>query len=311
MANLLDHSHALISSHYATDRTVSISYQQAMRWPLLLAACLLVAAAPALAGPAPQRVVSMNVCTDQLAMLVAGKGQLHAVSMLARDPHSSAMVAQAQHFAVNHALAEEIFLMEPDLVLAGTFSSRATVGLLRRLGIRVEEFAPARSFDDIREQVLRVGALLHRPQRAGELAAALDAGLAALAAEPASGRLIALYEANSYTTGTGTLANEIFHVAGLVNIAEQLGIAGSTRLPLELLIAARPDLIATSHREYDAPALAQENFVHPAFAALEMHTEGVTVPVANMICGAPFTLEAAFVLQRAAAQGADRQAERP
>src|SRR5690606_17107712 len=155
------------------------------------------------------RVVSMNVCTDQLAMLIAGPGQLHAVSMLARDPNSSVMAKEAQGFAVNHALAEEIFLMEPDLVLAGTFSSRATVGLLRRLGIHVEEFAPARSFDDIRDNIVRIGALLDRQERAGELVAELDAGLAALSAAPASGRSIALYDANSYTTGTGTLANEI------------------------------------------------------------------------------------------------------
>ena len=64
-------------------------------------------------------------------------------------------------------------------------------------------------------------------------------------------------------------------------------------------------MIATSFREYRSPALAQENFVHPAFTALEARTQGVSVPVPNMICGAPFTLEAAFVLQRAAAQGSD------
>lgn len=270
---------------------------------LLLAAGLLFAC-PAHAEPAPRRVVSMNVCTDQLAMLIAGEGQLHSVSVLASDPNSSAMAREAGAFAVNHALAEEIFLMEPDLVLAGTFSSRATVGLLRGLGVRVEEFAPARSFDDIRENVTRVGALLDRRERAGELVAELDRGLAALKAQPPSGRSIALYDANSYTTGTGTLANEIFHAAGLVNVAERLGIAGSTRVPLEMLITAQPDLIATSFRSYGAPALAQENFMHPAFRALEAQKQGVGVPVPNMICGAPFTLEAAFVLQGAATRQA-------
>jgi iron complex transport system substrate-binding protein len=80
----------------------------------------------------------MNVCTDQLAMLIAGEGQLHSVSALASDPRTSAMAGEARAFPANHALAEEIFLMQPDLVLAGTFSARATVGLLRRLGFRVE-----------------------------------------------------------------------------------------------------------------------------------------------------------------------------
>ncbi|MFC5384711.1 ABC transporter substrate-binding protein [Aquamicrobium segne] len=270
---------------------------------LALLAAALAWAAPVLAAPAPQRVVSINVCTDQLAMLIAGEGQLHSVSVLASDPNSSTMTGEAKAFAVNHALAEEIFLMKPDLVLAGTFSSRATVGLLRSLGVQVEEFAPSRSFDDIRTNILRVGALLGQDERARELAAALDAGLADLAAAPRSGRSIALYDANSYTAGKGTLAGEIFRAAGLVNVGEALGVTGSGRVPLEMLIVARPDIIASSSRDYGAPALAQENFVHPAFAALEALSQPVSAPTPNMICGAPFTLEAAFLLQRAAVQG--------
>ena len=270
----------------------------------VVAAVVMLALTPAIAADdtAPRRVVSMNVCTDQLAMLIAGEDQLHSVSILASDPGTSVMVKQGRRYVANHALAEEIFLMEPDLVLAGTFSPRATVDLLRRLGFRVEEFAPARSFDDVRENLIRVGELLHRQQRARELVTELDRGLARLQQAKPSGKTIALYDANSYTTGTGTLADEIFRAAGLTNIAEKLGVAGTVRLPMELLIMARPDLIATSYRDYGAPALAQENFVHPAYLALGAEANVVDVPVPNMICGAPFTLEAAATLQKAAAQ---------
>ena len=44
-----------------------------------------------MADPAPRRVVSINLCTDQLAMMLAAPGQLVSVSQLAGDPHSSAM----------------------------------------------------------------------------------------------------------------------------------------------------------------------------------------------------------------------------
>ena len=53
------------------------------------AAALLVAALPAVA--APRRVVSMNLCTDQVAMLLAAPGQLISVSDLAQDPRMSPM----------------------------------------------------------------------------------------------------------------------------------------------------------------------------------------------------------------------------
>ncbi len=54
-----------------------------------IAGILLMMIGPASAGPieqAPRRVVSMNLCTDQLAILDARPGQLHSVSYLAKRP---------------------------------------------------------------------------------------------------------------------------------------------------------------------------------------------------------------------------------
>jgi hypothetical protein len=87
------------------------------------------------AAEAPRRVVSMNLCTDQLAMLIAAPGQLRSVSHLATDPSASAMAEEALDHDINHGLAEEIYLMRPDLVIAGSFSNRATLDMLRRLEI--------------------------------------------------------------------------------------------------------------------------------------------------------------------------------
>ena len=62
----------------------------------------------------------MNLCTDQLAMLLADPGQLVSVSHMALDPLSSAMVEEAEAFTINRGGAEQVYLMRPDLVLAGT-----------------------------------------------------------------------------------------------------------------------------------------------------------------------------------------------
>jgi iron complex transport system substrate-binding protein len=53
-----------------------------------LAAALVITFAGAAAADAPARVVSVNLCTDQLAMLIAAPGQLQSVSWLAADPSS-------------------------------------------------------------------------------------------------------------------------------------------------------------------------------------------------------------------------------
>lgn len=257
---------------------------------------------PAMAGEPPRRVVSMNVCTDQLAMLIAGEGQLRSVSYLARDPVTSVLAEQAARYPVNHGLAEEVFLIHPDLVVAGTYSTRTTVDLLRRLGVRVEEFAPESSIDDIRANINRMGDVLGRPQRAAELIAELDRGLAGLAAARPPNRSVAPYYANSFTSGAGTLVDAVVDAAGLANIADRLGLAGTVELPLELLILADPELVVGDEERYAAPALAQENFVHPAYKALLSKASRVAVPSRYTICGAPFTLEAARILQEAARQ---------
>lgn len=150
---------------------------------LLAAACAAVMLAGSMAAHAdapPRRVVSMNLCTDQLAMLMADEDQLRSVSHLAIDPESSVLAEQARRFPINHGLAEEIFMMKPDLILSGTFTNRASIAMLKRLGFRLEEFPPSYSFPEIREQMLRMGRLLHREARAQELIGELDRQLAAI-----------------------------------------------------------------------------------------------------------------------------------
>lgn len=266
---------------------------------LTMASCL-----PAPAQEPPQRVVSTNLCTDQLAMLIAAPGQLHSVSFLASDPEASVLTGEAGRFAVNHGQAEEVFRMRPDLVVAGSYSIRTTVSLLRRLGVRVEQFTPETSIADIRANLTRMGDLLGRQERAAELVAAFDKDLQQLSAHPPPAMTVALYDSNSYSFGAGTLTDAAVKAAGLINIGDRLGLKGGARLPLELLLAARPDLVVTGESRYEAPALAQENFHHPAFEALLESARHAFIPSKYTLCGGPFTLEAVRMLQAAARRAA-------
>lgn len=250
------------------------------------------------AAEMPQRVVSINVCTDQLALLLSGQGQLQSVSYLSQDPELSVMAAKARKVPVNHAQAEEVFLMKPGLVLAGTFSSRATVGLLRRLGVRVEEFAPARSFADIEDHLRRMGELLGRQAEASSEVDKMKSALAAIRL-PAHRKTVALYYANSYTSGRGTLVDEAVRLAGLENLADKAGVSGSAPLPLEKLVLEKPDILVRSSRDR-APALAFENFEHPALRALEKQARAVTIADNLTVCGGPFSVEAVAELAEAA-----------
>lgn len=271
---------------------------------VLLAGCLTTAAG-AVCEERPDRVVSMNACTDQLAMLVAGEGQLHSVSELATDAGTSVMAREASRYLTNSGSAEEIFLMKPDLVLAGAFSARTSVDMLRRVGVRVEIFQPESTFAGVRSNILRMGEILGRPEKARELVAELDAGLAEIRTTPTTPRSVAVYSSNNYTSGPGSLAHAVIETAGLENIAERYGIAGIGKLPLEMLVMADPDLVVVGERNYGGPALAQQNFSHPAFEAVAGSGRLVHIPDRYWICGAPFTLEAVQMLRDAAEAAAE------
>lgn len=247
------------------------------------------------AWAAPERVVSLNICTDLMALLLAAPGQLVSVSFLSQEPRLSPMARAARAYPANRGRAEEVFLMQPDLVLAGTYTSRPAVRMLRRLGVEVAEFPPEQSFDDIRAHLTRMGALLGQEQKAAALVAAFDARLAALTVTDGPRPRVVLYGPNGYTTGQGTLADDILAAAGFRNIAAEAGIPGGGTLPLERLVLLQPDLIVTGAR-YPGASRAEALLDHPALAALR---EGMPAPPETgpaWTCGTPHVLEAVAAL---------------
>lgn len=253
-------------------------------------------------GPAAPTVVSLNVCTDQLAMLIAAPGQLLSVSALARDPSLSVLHDEARAWPANRGLAEEVLQKTPDVVVTGTFTLHNTTALLRRLGFDVAEFAPAVSLDDIRSNIVRMGALLRREDRAGELVRQFDAALEAVATEnaactPGDKPGVLTFGHNGVTEGAGTLQDAVIEAAGFHNLGARGGASGMNYIPLETLLSLNPDLVLTP-KGLEAPSLAARQFRHPALEALLSGVRSGAVDGALWTCGGPFTAKAVEALAR-------------
>jgi iron complex transport system substrate-binding protein len=234
--------------------------------------------------------VSINLCTDQLAMMLAAPGQLVSVSDLAADPHSSAMAETARAYPVNQGRAEEVYLLAPDLVLAGAYTDPATVQMLRRVGLRVEQFDTARSLGDTRDRIAQMARVLGREDAGTALIAEFDARLAALETEAGPRPRAALYHPNGYTLGGGTLADDILRAAGFRNLAAAMAQFGGT-LPLEQLVMAAPDLLISAA---PLPGASRSEAVlgHPALDALRKGRAGLRITSPDWICGTPHVLNA-------------------
>ncbi|MGR3541372.1 MAG: ABC transporter substrate-binding protein [Hasllibacter sp.] len=253
----------------------------------LLAALAL--AAGAACADAPARVVSINLCTDLLAFDLAAPGQLVSVSNLAVDPLASprAAAVAASGLPLNAGRAEEVFLMDADLVLAGTWTTPATTAMLESLGVPVARFAPADSLDDVPADLRRMGALLGRAAEGEAAAARFEAALAA-PAPAADAPRAALFYANGYTLGAGTLTGEILAAGGFRNVADEAGIAAGT-LPLEVLVMALPDAVIGAEA-YPGASRSEEVMSHPALDGAGARTRALSD--ATWVCGTPDILRA-------------------
>jgi iron complex transport system substrate-binding protein len=246
---------------------------------------------PALAKP--ENIVSLNLCTDQLLMLLADHDRIASVSYLAVKKETSAMAEEAFGIPLNHGKAEEIMIMKPELVLAGAFTSRPTVFMLKKLGYKVIELPVARHLDDIRKNIKTVADAIGEPQRGKQMIAAFDLRLAGFQADHDIPKPIAVfYRENSYTTGGHTLANSILEAAGFINLAKTLGISGSGHLPLETLITQASDIIILGQKRSQKGAMSAAALAHPAFKKFANQRMTITISDPDWVCGTPFVLDA-------------------
>ena len=238
---------------------------------MLPLACLLCAAAP-------HRIVSLNLCTDQLLVLLAPE-HIAALEPLARDPALSFVARQAVSFPRVQADAEAVLQLHPDLVLAGVYGAQTTVALLRERGVRVVQMNSPENFDAIGKQVADAADLLGEKRRGEAVIADMRRRLAAVPRNPA--RTAMLWEARGWTAGPGSLGDAVLRAAGLQNV----GTGG--QVGLEALLTHPPDLLVTQTIP-NAPSLATDLAETPALASIPR----ARIRPELLICGGPYSVGA-------------------
>jgi iron complex transport system substrate-binding protein len=237
-------------------------------------------------------VVSLNLCTDQWLLLLADPAQVAGVSHLAADPEHSYMAREAGRHPALYPRIEPILGRRPDLVLGASYTSPPLVGLLRRLGVRVELLPLGEDLDGIRAGVRRLAALLGRGARGESLLAEMDRRLAAIP-PPELPRPRGLFiQPNGYSAGLGTLQDLSLRLAGWRNAAAEAGLEGYGPLTLETLVSLRPDRFIVSPFHDHTDSLAQRQLRHPALVATRGGRPFLELPYNLWICGGPMLAEA-------------------
>ncbi|MFC3266656.1 ABC transporter substrate-binding protein, partial [Camelimonas abortus] len=255
---------------------------------------------------APRRIVSINMCADELALRLARPGALVSVTPLSRDYMGSNVAELARRVPANRGAAEEIAALEPDLVIAGRYTTRLVKALLRRLGFTVAEFDVPGSIREARDQIREAGALFHNHAAAEAIAARFDRLLAAPAPSGPRPTAIVLRPAG-FTSSEGSLLDDMLTRAGMTNLAGG-PLAGYEQLPLEFVLAAQPDILVIAGDPDQPPSMASEILSHPALRRLAERAGVVTLPSRLWTCPGPGVLDAMALLQEAVARWRGRAA---
>ncbi len=261
------------------------------RFLFLLLASALPTFAIAEQAPPAQRIVSINLCLDALLIKLVQPERIDSLYYLSANPQFSSVAEQAQKYHLNHGLAEEIVPRNPDLVLAGAFSSADLRAMLKQSGFRVELLDFPRNLGEISAHIRQFGALVNRTAEADAMAYTLEQKLTQLDAmrkkiKPVPGFW---YSSNGVVIGGDTLENELMTRAGFYNLALDKNIIGFKQIDLEELILAQPKVLIIESSDVQAFSLAQEYVEHPA---LRSHNVKIIRLSSTLSCIAPVAVDA-------------------
>ena len=245
------------------------------------------------AAEPPRRVVSLNLCLDQLVLALAAPGQIVGISDISHDPRISPRWREARALPPVRKRAEEILALRPDLLIIDDFLTPSLRKTLRLAGVPTLELAEAGSVEATLDHIARIGAALGRSDAARDLATSLRDGIGRLTTPvERNSPVAAIYQANGMTLGRGTNADGLLRVTGWRNFASERGLSLFVPLAMEELVVAAPDLLILDGETSDRPSLAEQMMTHRAARRAFAGARTLVMPHSLWLCGGPQNVEA-------------------
>lgn len=236
----------------------------------------------------PQRIVSLNLCADQLLVSLADKDQIAGLTRNADDPEMSAVAARARDLPMLGNAAEEILDIHPDLVIGMPTRRSAALGALQDQNYPSPDLKTARNLDDIYASITATAQAIGHADRGVKMVADMRQQLADIGVS-GQGRVAAYYQRRGFMTGTGTLVDDLMMRSDLINLAAKLGKPSLAQVSLEEMVDAKPDFIIMESSTAAVSDQGSEMLHHPALANIPR----IYLPQAWTVCGSPAYVEAA------------------
>jgi iron complex transport system substrate-binding protein len=205
------------------------------------------------------RIVSVDYCADQAVLTMVDRRHLAAVSVDVRTDPGFALPSAAGLPQVR-ADVERVLALRPTMVVRSYGGGPRFTAAMERAGIRVVTLPYANTLDEVRTNIITIGAALHAPDNARAQLLRLDTALAigrgSAIRQGGTTKPSALYiTPGDVTTGPGSLIAQIMEVTGFQSYSRQ---PGWHRLPVEQIVQNRPDIIVRGF--FDSPSYRQDRW---------------------------------------------------
>ena len=255
-------------------------------------AVLLVTAAVAPATAAVPRVASYGLCADQMALMLADRDQIVAVSDQATGPLSH-YAARAKGLPVTRGSAEEIIASGAQVFLTSDNLNPYTAKALAQTNITVLTMPLANSWADVEDLTRSVARALQQSRRGEAILADMHRRLERLARDkPATLPRVVYYRPDGGGAGRGTFVDIAIEAAGFANLQREIGIDGWRGVPLEKVVLSPPDAFITSYFDTNR---RNANFLrrNPVLWGTARLRPTIDVPGKYWNCGTPLLVLAA------------------
>ena len=242
----------------------------------------------------PSRIVSLDLCADQLLVDLVERRRIAAVTHLIGDASVSPVPEKARGLSITRGGAEDVLRHDPDLVLAGPFGVSATVDLLRRLGRNVVIVPQPADIDGVRATVRTVATAVGEAAAGEAMIAEFDRRLTSLPrpAQPSPAPTALIYQIGGAVSGPGSLADAALAAAGFRNMSADYRLTRGGQVPLESLIARPPDLLVLGSAPEEYRTALADNLRHPIIRLLRQRHASLELPWRHWLCGTPHIADA-------------------
>lgn len=228
----------------------------------------------------PQRIVSLNLGTDEILADMVEPSHIAAYSYLAEDEGLSSIVEKARLVPVKlrDRNAEAIIALKPDLVLMADSMPREVADTLREMGINVHVSRSPRSVQEVSARIESIAKLVGEEAKGQVIIDVMQKKLASVKAKidkiPAAERqLILAFTFRGVFGREDGMFHEICSYAGVINGAAKAGLKKNQQLSKEQIVALNPDVFLlptwSSDEKDDSDRYREEISHDPAYQTVK------------------------------------------